>query len=243
MIHVFGGDSDFSEWIRKVELVARLQKIGELEKFVPLFLTGGAFAVYESLEESVKDDYKELRTALLKAFSVSQFQAYEQFSTRRLIPGEAVDVYLSDLRRLSKLVSSEPDEAWLKCAMVRGLPEDVKKQLTAACELERMDLTQILERARTLIGVNAALLVGAVSRVTVKESPPQGDNHQKKVLCYRCNKVGHLARNCPSDEGNERTREHAVVSCYNCGERGHISRFCPRSRKEVDRSQKLSKNE
>ena len=43
------GESDFFEWAEKLELVAKLQKVKELENFLPLFLTGGAFLVYQGL--------------------------------------------------------------------------------------------------------------------------------------------------------------------------------------------------
>ena len=50
IIQQYSGVGDFSEWIRKVEMVASLQGVKELEKFIPLFLCGGAFAVYEQEE-------------------------------------------------------------------------------------------------------------------------------------------------------------------------------------------------
>ena len=45
---------DFAEWIEKLELVAKLQKIEDLKPFLPLFLNGAAFAVYKQLPDSVK---------------------------------------------------------------------------------------------------------------------------------------------------------------------------------------------
>lgn len=39
--------------------------------------------------------------------------------------------------------------------------------------------------------------------------------------CYKCNKQGHLARDCPDKE------EDDEVKCYGCGEAGHLSRDCP----------------
>ena len=51
VIPPFDGSADFGEWIAKVELVASLQEVKNLEKFFPLFLTGGCFAVYQGLEQ------------------------------------------------------------------------------------------------------------------------------------------------------------------------------------------------
>ncbi len=58
------------EWLKKLELVATLQKITHLENFVPLFLSGSAFAVYEALDGATKQDFKKLKVALCRAFSV-----------------------------------------------------------------------------------------------------------------------------------------------------------------------------
>ena len=49
LIPQFSGDSDFAEWVVKLELVAGLQKVTELQSFLPLFLSGGALAVYTGL--------------------------------------------------------------------------------------------------------------------------------------------------------------------------------------------------
>ena len=48
---------DFTEWVEKLELVAALQNVSDLKSFMPLFLSGPAFAVYKQLTEEEKADY------------------------------------------------------------------------------------------------------------------------------------------------------------------------------------------
>jgi hypothetical protein len=60
LVQCYSGDSDFAEWIKKVELVAKLQGVTDISKFLPLFLTGGTFAVYENLPANVQGDVGKL---------------------------------------------------------------------------------------------------------------------------------------------------------------------------------------
>ncbi|XP_067936897.1 E3 ubiquitin-protein ligase rnf213-alpha-like [Watersipora subatra] len=79
-----GKSGDFSVWVDKLELVAKLQKVDDLTTFLPLFLSGAAFAVYKHLEDDIKEDYPKLKAALLTAFSVDRFSAYIQLQNRAL---------------------------------------------------------------------------------------------------------------------------------------------------------------
>ena len=97
---------DFVEWLKKLELVATLKEVDKLEAFLPLFLSGPAFAVYSQLEEETQKDYGSLKAALISAFCASPFAAYEQLKERRLQPSESPDVYLADIKRLIMLTGS-----------------------------------------------------------------------------------------------------------------------------------------
>ncbi|KAF0291497.1 Intracisternal A-particle Pol-related polyprotein [Amphibalanus amphitrite] len=113
-----GGNASVEEWLDKTELVCQLRGVSDIQTVVPLRLTGGAFSVYQQLKPEEKLQYSAVKAALLRAFAVDKFQAYEEFTARRLRVGESVDVYLADLRRLASLFGGLGDTALIP--RVRG---------------------------------------------------------------------------------------------------------------------------
>ena len=102
LIQEFSGDGSLNviEWLEKPELVCSLRGIISMETVLPLRPTGGGFTVYQQLTEEDKRDSEKIKFALRTAFAVDSFTAYELFVSRRLQPGETVDVFLAELRRL-----------------------------------------------------------------------------------------------------------------------------------------------
>jgi hypothetical protein len=242
LITQFTGDGDFAEWIKKVELVSKLQKLDEIEKFLPLFLSGGAFAVYQSFDEDVKNDYERLKSALLKAFSINPFKAYNEFKSRTLNCGESVDVYLSDLQRLANLICKNVPDDLIKCAFIDGLPHEIQSQLVAACTLNEMGIHEVVEKARCLFNASTVDMGASaiVRRMQTDDQPSQsGVQPVKRVYCFHCRGEGHVARNCPEKPHlfNGAGSSLKLVRCYNCDEMGHMANSCP-SRKHT----KYSKN-
>ena len=124
----FDGSGNVENWIKKIRLVAKLKEVKKLESFLPLFLEGDAFAVYDELSEESKGSILKIEQALLNAFAQNRYSAYDTFRQRNWCPGEAVDVYMSDVRRLARLAKIENDDV-IRCAFICGLPSDVSAQL------------------------------------------------------------------------------------------------------------------
>lgn len=106
--------------------------------------------MYRQLSKEQKSDIEQIKRSLLTAFGTDRFVAYDQFQARHLRPGETVDVYLAELKKLAVPITSFPEE-WMTCAFVSGLPSHVKQIHSASSRMEDMTLNQLLTRARAIM--------------------------------------------------------------------------------------------
>ena len=99
----FTGEGDVMSWLAKVELVASLSDIKkkDLIKLIPMYLEGGALAVYLEMSEEVRNDTDQLKKGLLRAFSDSAFTAFSKLKGLRWT-GESVDIFTTELRKLAR---------------------------------------------------------------------------------------------------------------------------------------------
>ena len=209
-IKPFDGSGNVATWLKKVELVARIKKIEDEPTLIPLHLEGTAFEVYEQMEETQQLDAAAIKRCLREAFGKDKFAAYDAFRQRSWNPNEAVDAFLSDLRRLAGLAGIKSDEI-ICLAFVCGLPPDVSSQLRATARIGEADLQTILEIARVLMDerVQGAFAAGRPMRHHVNDS-------RQKLKCFRCG-GDHLARSC---------RKRVDVRCWRCDQPGHFARNC-----------------
>ena len=129
------------EWFEKAEHVCCLCKVKEPALVIPLRLTKGAYTVYKQLGDDA--GLEEINQALYAAFGADPFVAWRWFTKRRLEPGEMVDVYLDDLRRLAVLFGGA-NKRILGCAFLAGLPDNASRLLRASSRLNELKLDELL---------------------------------------------------------------------------------------------------
>ena len=77
-------DMSIVEWVENVELACELCAMKNIERILPLRLTGGALALYRQLSAEQKADAEQIKQALITAYAANAFNAYDQFVTRQL---------------------------------------------------------------------------------------------------------------------------------------------------------------
>ena len=91
-------DTPIMEWLEDLELTCELCDITKVERVLPLQLKGAAQETYRQLSKEQWDDVEKIKRALIKAYRMDSFVAFEQFTMCCLHPEETAGVFLTDLQ-------------------------------------------------------------------------------------------------------------------------------------------------
>lgn len=226
VIKTFSGEGDVVAWMKKVTLVARLQGLKDLASLIPLFLEGNALALYLQLSDEEQKDIDIIQSKLETAFADDPFTAFSKLAVKKWT-GEPVDVFATEIRRLAGLAKFTGTglENLVKLTFINGFPDQVGVALQQMPNVLKLEMSDILDRARILTAKQvhpaeiAAVSVGA-ARVSTDNNNFKRDNDgasnqsQNRGPCFRCGGP-HLIRNC---------REK--VRCFKCNKFGHVASKC-----------------
>ena len=182
------------EWFEKAECVCRLCKIKE----PALRLTKGAYAVYQQLGDDA--GLEEIKQVLYAAFGADSFVAWSWFTKWWLEPGETVDVYRADLRRLAVPFGGANDRI-LGCAFLAGLLDDASWLLRASSRLNELGLDELLARAQNILKDDTEPVSAALEAPEPTAEGPR---------CYRCGGTNHFSRDCWSRSSLKDTPDQRV---------------------------------
>lgn len=221
MVKPFNGEGDVMAWLAKIELVASLMKVQDVSKFIPLYLEGGALAVYLEMPEQEKGNVELLKLRLQEAFTDSQFVAFEKLKSAKWA-GEPVDVFAMELRKLGRKSGMNGDglEQLVKLAFVTGFPDSIGIELQQVQGVNAMTVSDIMSRARVL-AAGKAHMQGIAA--------PAVDKASRKIKCFNCS-LNHPIRFCPElKSANRSSAERKDVKCFRCSG-PHLLRNCPEVR-------------
>ena len=185
---------------------------------LPTLLEGEALAVWLELSEEQQSDYKQAKEKITDKLAPLKFEALDKFHKRKLRPGEALSVFVHDMKVLleqamPRLDNTARDQLLLH-QFLTGLPVSLSQQLRATGEAR--DLNSSIERARLLMSIDTqSQQVAAVEAQSNHTNPLQEQveklteqvaalsarihrdpQQQKPKRCYKCGQAGHVQRNC-----------------------------------------------
>ena len=105
----FSGDgtSDVSESLDRFENLCKAEIIQPTE-VIDFLLEGNAARVFRALRVSEASEWDVVKAALVSQYGMGRMASYHSFASRKLRFGEAVDVYVDDLRRVGARIDVLP---------------------------------------------------------------------------------------------------------------------------------------
>ena len=143
---------DANQWFKCFEICSRANEWNEATQALklPTLLEGEALAIWLELEDEQQKDFK---TAKGKIIMPMAFSTLEEFHQRKLHPGEALSVFVHDLKTMLEHAMPDIDEAsrtqLLLHQFLTGLPVSISHQLRATGDAT--DFNKAVERARLLM--------------------------------------------------------------------------------------------
>ena len=175
---------------------------------------------YEAEED--KKDYKKILKKFSEYCRPKKNIVYERhrFWSRSQKEGEPFDRWLKELRIIAKDCEFTEEDNMIRDKIVFSVfDKKVQERMLRKSDLTLKDAMDTCRAAESSQNQLSEIRKGdglAINEV--------GGGSGRQVKCFKCSTLGHVARECPTQEELEEEKE---VQCFNCRGFGHKSSICP----------------
>lgn len=224
------GSVDVTEWLTAFEKRCKAE-LSSPADFIDFMLTGNASRVYRRMMVSEASQWQVVRSTLLAEYALPRQEAWRQFTGRRLVGGEPVDVYADDLARLGTRVGLTPADLAFVVKFYEGLPMAVYEWAVSRDDAYTAGFSIVLSAVRARISAKKAA-AGRDRGADFEVAAASGNQHG--ISCYRCGGP-HGVKACPGKRRkldgpsgrSTRAPQGGSGNCFRCGRHGHYVRTCP----------------
>ena len=167
-------------WVgfKKVQLVARLQKIDDVAKLLPLYLKGEALQLYLKIDEDQQMNINLTESHLEEDFSNGEFSVHVKLKNG--------NVGMDDYTRKIWQLAGHSLETAMKLTFVTGFLNDISKELQQSLAIETLTMGDLLTQARVLTKDMAGEMVATMQLPWSNSGVSFEVKPQTDITCYRC---------------------------------------------------------
>lgn len=206
-----------NEWFDKFERMTDQWSAEQRANKIPLYFEGTALSKWKRLSESEKIDYKTIKKEITQALRPGNrsARAKTHFYSARQEPGESVDEFAC---RLYEYREDWPIDEYT------AFDKDITYRFKDGLNAEIGTLLELFNFK------NFNELVSKGKQIERKLNSEKGDvsiesaihERTKKVICFKCKKPGHWAKDCKIDNDIKEIK----IPCIFCGKPDHFSIEC-----------------
>ena len=147
-------EGDACEWFQRFEIcaVANQWNAATQALKLPTLLEGEVLAIWLELSTEQKADYAGAKEHLITKMAPTEFVSLEEFHSHKMRPGEAIALYLYDLKQAMHELEVNASKPLLLHQFLSGLPTPISRQLRATGDTKELDA--VVQRAKVLMAVS-----------------------------------------------------------------------------------------